>query len=90
MAALRRSQRCLRRVVGIARCPLVAAPELRRETKGVQHARTLPDDLLVTTDYGETLTAMIGYENIAGTQFHPEKSQATGLKLLENFLKWRP
>jgi glutamine amidotransferase len=38
---------------------------------------TLPDDL-------------IGNEKIAGTQFHPEKSQATGIKLLENFLRWRP
>jgi imidazole glycerol-phosphate synthase subunit HisH len=51
---------------------------------------TLPDDLLATTDYGEPLTAVIGNENIVGTQFHPEKSQATGLKLLANFLKWKP
>jgi glutamine amidotransferase len=50
----------------------------------------LADDLLATVDYGGALTAMIGNENIAGTQFHPEKSQATGLKLLENFLNWRP
>ena len=46
--------------------------------------------VLATADYGETLTAMIGRDNIAGTQFHPEKSQAVGLTLLGNFLKWRP
>jgi len=55
-----------------------------------QFVPALPDDLIATTDYGGPLTAMIGNENIAGTQFHPEKSQATGLKLLSNFLKWKP
>jgi glutamine amidotransferase len=50
----------------------------------------LPEDLLATTDYGGPITAVIGDANIAGTQFHPEKSQAFGLKLLENFLRWKP
>jgi len=55
-----------------------------------QFKTVLPEDLIATTDYGGPLTAIIGNDNVAGTQFHPEKSQETGLKLLENFLKWRP
>jgi glutamine amidotransferase len=47
-------------------------------------------DIIATTDYGGAITAMIGRDNIAGTQFHPEKSQAVGLKLLANFLAWQP
>jgi glutamine amidotransferase len=47
-------------------------------------------DLLATTDYGGAITAMIGRDNLVGTQFHPEKSQATGQKLIGNFLRWRP
>ncbi|HEX2593174.1 MAG TPA: imidazole glycerol phosphate synthase subunit HisH [Rhizomicrobium sp.] len=47
-------------------------------------------DVLAVTDYGGAITAMVGKGNMVGTQFHPEKSQATGLKLLANFLGWRP
>jgi glutamine amidotransferase len=47
-------------------------------------------DVLATTDYGGAVTAMIARGNIAGTQFHPEKSQAVGLRLLANFLRWNP
>ncbi|OJU09080.1 MAG: imidazole glycerol phosphate synthase, glutamine amidotransferase subunit, partial [Alphaproteobacteria bacterium 64-11] len=50
----------------------------------------LPEDLIATTDYGGPLTAVVGNENVVGTQFHPEKSQAVGLKILSNFLSWRP
>jgi glutamine amidotransferase len=48
------------------------------------------DEVIATTDYGGPMTAFVGRGNKAGAQFHPEKSQSLGLKLISNFLKWTP
>lgn len=48
------------------------------------------DDLIAETEYGGPVTAIVGRDTMVGTQFHPEKSQKLGLKLIANFLKWKP
>ncbi|MFC3125241.1 imidazole glycerol phosphate synthase subunit HisH [Pseudoroseomonas globiformis] len=49
-----------------------------------------PEEVLATADYGGPVAAIIGRDNLFGTQFHVEKSQHTGLRMLANFLRWRP
>jgi glutamine amidotransferase len=55
------------------------------------HLTPASSDLMIAeTEYGAALTAIVGRNNLVGTQFHPEKSQTLGLALLRNFLQWRP
>ena len=53
-------------------------------------AASHPEDVVATTDHGGPFVAAVAKGNVAGVQFHPEKSQSAGLALLANFLEWRP
>jgi glutamine amidotransferase len=49
-----------------------------------------PDQVLAVAEYGRPFAAIVGRDNLVGTQFHVEKSQTTGLTIIGNFLRWRP
>ena len=49
-----------------------------------------PNEVLAETDHGGPVTAIVGRDNMIGTQFHPEKSQRAGLQFIQSFLEWRP
>ncbi|MFK7751464.1 MAG: imidazole glycerol phosphate synthase subunit HisH [Sedimentitalea sp.] len=55
-----------------------------------QYDPNTPSERLAHVDYGGDITAIVGRDTMLGMQFHPEKSQATGLRLIANFLKWAP
>jgi imidazole glycerol-phosphate synthase subunit HisH len=55
-----------------------------------QFAVNDPTMVCATVDYGQAVTAAVGRDTLFGTQFHPEKSQGVGLKLIANFLQWAP
>ena len=74
--------------------PLLEGIDDRSEFYFVHSYYPAPDDpatILGTTEYaGVTFASMLGRDNVAATQFHPEKSGRIGLRLLENFTRWRP
>ncbi|MEK9970209.1 MAG: imidazole glycerol phosphate synthase subunit HisH [Ferrovibrio sp.] len=73
--------------------PVLAGIEQGAHAYFVHSYHFVPRDsghVLAQAEYGGAVVAAVGRDNMVGTQFHPEKSQATGLRLLANFLRWRP
>lgn len=78
---------------GAGRHPLFDGIDLQRHAYFVHSYQFAARDsrhVLAITDHGGPVTAAVGRDNLFGAQFHPEKSQALGLKLIANFLAWRP
>ncbi|MEQ8229076.1 MAG: imidazole glycerol phosphate synthase subunit HisH [Rhodospirillales bacterium] len=79
--------------VGYEEHPVMAGLGAGQHAYFVHSYFVMPEDaahILAVTDYGGPVTAAIGRDNLFGTQFHPEKSQGVGLKLIQNFLNWKP
>ena len=73
--------------------PVLSGLEGRAHAYFVHSYTMVPDDpadVLAVTDYGGPVSAVVGRDNVLGTQFHPEKSQRNGLALISRFLEWRP
>jgi glutamine amidotransferase len=71
--------------------PLADHPLIERGEAYFLHSYAFTgESVLATTEHGGQVTAAIGRDNMAGVQFHPEKSQRYGIALLERFLKWKP
>ena len=65
--------------------PLLAVLQTRATLRG-----GAPEETVATTDYGGPVAAVVSRGNVAGTQFHVEKSAGLGLRVLANFLRWEP
>ena len=77
----------------LAHHPVTAGLGARAHVYFVHSYAFRPEDparALARVDYGGPLAAVVGRDNLVGTQFHPEKSQAVGLRLIANFLEWTP